>query len=415
MAILIFLICCYICKKTIYDKHVYNKEGFNREGYDKKGFNKDRISKETGRLYNKAGYNKAGYDKTGFNKNNISIETGTLYNKEGYNKEGYDKTGFNKNNISIETGTLYNKEGYDKTGFNKNSISIETGTIYNKAGYDKDGYDNYGYNSFGYSKFGYDIDGFDKFGYDMAGYDKNYYDKNGYDTYGYDKSGYDRKGCHRKKYDIEYCDEVSKDLFIIPSINLPKTNKNDNMFSKKGFSYNYIVDYFPKRFSVDMEDNSNRYLVYDFKDGKQNHKFISMLSKFILENYSFSSDTILLPIPASKKDKNHNRYYNLLNGISREIGIKDGFDCISVEFDREAKHLSTDFNKQGKNYKIDHSRVKGKHIILLDDIITTGSGFVDLGNELLALGAKDVVGLFLGETKSQINWNTKYGSGIDQI
>lgn len=183
--------------------------------------------------------------------------------------------------------------------------------------------------------------------------------------------------------------------------------KKNTRFNK---NYYYIWDYYPKRFEISNEDRMNREKIWDFKNGKKNNYFSTIIAKtikIIVSNESFEN-VVILPIPASTNYSNNKRYYNVFYNISNAIGVENGYNYVEITEDREAKHRSTSPYQKEKNYILLSEHFKNKHVIIFDDVITSGKSFEIIANEIISLGAKSVCGLFLGRTISQEEYNKNY-------
>ena len=52
------------------------------------------------------------------------------------------------------------------------------------------------------------------------------------------------------------------------------------------------------------------------------------------------------------------------------------------------------------NLQFTRRYIRGKHVVLLDDVLTTGTNFLHLSRKMKELGAVSVTGVFLGKTVS---------------
>jgi len=147
---------------------------------------------------------------------------------------------------------------------------------------------------------------------------------------------------------------------------------------------------------------------------KNNPQARRLAADFLYEGFvDLASDTslfegstpILIPVPMSKGEKK-SRGYNQCEELAREIQKISG-DQIQVEYNLLQKIRNTDRQvhltkeERIKNLKncmqvFDPEGIlKNKNIILLDDIHTTGSTFLEARRALLAAYAHSVSGLFL--------------------
>ena len=57
--------------------------------------------------------------------------------------------------------------------------------------------------------------------------------------------------------------------------------------------------------------------------------------------------------------------------------------------------------RQDFNLKFNVSLFKNKQVILLDDVLNSGTGFIQVKRKLIELGAKSVIGVFLAKTAQE--------------
>ncbi|WP_374728781.1 phosphoribosyltransferase [Bacteroides uniformis] len=77
--------------------------------------------------------------------------------------------------------------------------------------------------------------------------------------------------------------------------------------------------------------------------------------------------------------------------------MRDGFQTIWIEEERE-QMKGTSHKDVVSNLSIKRRDINGMHVILFDDILTTGQSFKQLKRRMIDLGAKSVTGIFLGKT-----------------
>ena len=161
----------------------------------------------------------------------------------------------------------------------------------------------------------------------------------------------------------------------------------------------YCFDYYPKnRYpSVSAQDESNRRTVWNFKDGSYTAG-LSRLADFLDGNFTKEEmkNVVLCVIPASTQYKNDVRYKALCTKISEKFPVINGYDYISIVNDRSdsrgQKSSDTVWNLSFS------SNVRGKTIVLFDDITTRGTSFIQVASKLKEKGASNVIGFFLGKT-----------------
>ena len=140
-------------------------------------------------------------------------------------------------------------------------------------------------------------------------------------------------------------------------------------------------------------------------------KFSGLFYEFILESitdeiiFSKFNNPILIPIPMHK-DNLKERGYNQSELITKEIfRIDDGknFDILLKTLIKIKKtpHQSALKNKNErlKNLKncfcANEKDIKNKNIILIDDVITTGTTMLEASRTLMEAGARKVIGFSL--------------------
>lgn len=110
----------------------------------------------------------------------------------------------------------------------------------------------------------------------------------------------------------------------------------------------------------------------------------------------------MVPIPASTKKAHGKRFTKFCKDLSRRLNISDGFRTLWIEYDREPLKGTYGENKI-HNLTFNSKYIKGKHVLLIDDVITTGSSLVQIGKKLLELGASSVRGVFMARTVRDVD------------
>ena len=107
---------------------------------------------------------------------------------------------------------------------------------------------------------------------------------------------------------------------------------------------------------------------------------------------------VLVPVPASTREKHRTRYEAFCRKLSADMGVADGYGAITVAYDR-AQYKGTRGNgDRTANLEFHPERFRGKCVLLVDDVLTTGATFIALRRKLIAHGAKFVIGIFLAKT-----------------
>jgi len=181
---------------------------------------------------------------------------------------------------------------------------------------------------------------------------------------------------------------------------LPRANETNNPRFKAVFHY---------------KDKTVRQAIWEIKyrgNRKILEKFVKALYEFILEEISdeilFNNfhSPILIPIPASKSSLKE-RGFNQCEIIVKELCKIDGGKNFSANLKslrkiKETKHQSKTRNKTQrlKNlegcFEASTEKIKGKCVILIDDVITTGATMNEASKTLKKAGAKRVIGFAIG-------------------
>lgn len=163
----------------------------------------------------------------------------------------------------------------------------------------------------------------------------------------------------------------------------------------------YCFDYYPKnRFpSVTAQQEADRRAVWNFKDGSYSYG-LNRLADFLDGNFTKEEmkNVVVCVIPASTQYKNDLRYKTMCAKIAEKFPVINGYNYITINTDRSdsrtQKSSDTVWNLSFS------SSVRGKTVVLFDDITTRGTSFIQVANKLKEAGASNVHGFFLGKTLS---------------
>lgn len=186
----------------------------------------------------------------------------------------------------------------------------------------------------------------------------------------------------------------------------PYDNYFNGMLKIEGSFCFYIHDYIPvkQKGVITTEQRKTANMVFRFKEGFY-VPFMVKVFTLAMERLRVvtlhKKNTILIPIPASTKERNMNLFYRLLKAICDRLKIENGFDAVTILYDRPQFKGSTSPVDKLSNLSFCADRIKGKNIILIDDILTTGERFIQMKHKLMQLGALAVTGVFLARTKER--------------
>ena len=181
----------------------------------------------------------------------------------------------------------------------------------------------------------------------------------------------------------------------------PYTNTFKGKLRIDGAICFYIHDYYPvshfKECTSEQKKITN--LIFRFKEG-QSATLVAKLFSLAISRMPFfheAKNPILIPIPASTRERQQQRFAKFNYHLAKHLKIDDGYKAIRINKDREQLKGMTRQNKTS-NLTFYKEYVNGKDVFLVDDILTSGQSFIQIKRILMQLGANSVVGLFLGKT-----------------
>ena len=142
--------------------------------------------------------------------------------------------------------------------------------------------------------------------------------------------------------------------------------------------------------------NFNKRL-YDFKDGRNQLLFTQQVIKKIKDNVPYDSNTVFCVCPASTMSKNIKRFQSFCVTVSRDLNIQNGYTYILPKFDRD-EEKGNKFKDIKESIKFNESALRGRDLIVFDDVTTHGNTFYQIKEELNRIGVKRVCFVFIGIT-----------------
>lgn len=163
----------------------------------------------------------------------------------------------------------------------------------------------------------------------------------------------------------------------------------------------YVHNYYPTRVQkIDGHQKRISNLIFRFKEGGHCGMLVAKIISLCMKNISYCDSpqqTILIPIPASTRERQRKRFPVLCYHLSKWLNVRDGFQTIWIDQEREQmKGIS--HKEVVSNLRIKKRDVQGMNVILFDDVLTSGQSFRQLRRKMMELGAKSVIGIFLGKT-----------------
>ena len=181
---------------------------------------------------------------------------------------------------------------------------------------------------------------------------------------------------------------------------IPEANQTSNDNFKAIFQYKNKIS---RKAIWEIKYHANRKII---------QKFSKILYEFILneisDEVSFSNfnNPLLIPVPISKNNLKE-RGFNQSELIVKEIKKLDTENFFEFSSDSIFKIKDTPHQSKLKNrakrlknldgcFSVNVDIVKGRNIIIVDDVITTGATMSEISKTLKKAGAKKVIGFALG-------------------
>lgn len=180
--------------------------------------------------------------------------------------------------------------------------------------------------------------------------------------------------------------------------------------NRKKYPIKIFRIYYPKRYKINSLDKKIRDEIYDFKNGISFNKFLVEISDWLTEKYGDYqlNNLIFLPIPASNIKTNEKRYKKFCKLLCECLNIENGYDYIKMNTNNIPNHLKSDLKNKKYEFILDDDRLKEKHLIVFDDILTSGKTFFSLANNLESLNCKIRLVIFLARTIKEEDYNEEY-------
>lgn len=195
---------------------------------------------------------------------------------------------------------------------------------------------------------------------------------------------------------IEEIEEYESNTNDDALINI-KSSVSIQDISYKSLEYEFIFKYYPVRYEVSEDLKRTRQFIYEFKDGINTKNAADYFIK-VINSTDLYDDWWLCIIPASTRLKSEIRFKNFCDYVCMKTRLNNGYSLITNRNDRDASHLQKDREIINRDETIRFGEVKGKKIILFDDVFTTGKSYKWTSNKLKQLGVRKVYGIFLSKT-----------------
>ena len=165
-----------------------------------------------------------------------------------------------------------------------------------------------------------------------------------------------------------------------------------------------LLDYCPQRYlhRASFEQQMANHMILGFKDGR--NVYTRWAAKLFSQALAFMdlSDTVIVCIPASTRFSHVRRWKMFSELLCRRSGAVNGFDRVQVSGSRKRTHVTGDCELATniKHYvRIDAEWFRGRKVLVIDDIYTTGHSSDAFIAAIEASGATVTMAVFLARTK----------------
>ena len=178
-------------------------------------------------------------------------------------------------------------------------------------------------------------------------------------------------------------------LLLIPKTNfhLQPDNRLEQFFAGR-FPFQHIT-----AFAYFVKGGSIQHIIHELKYNRNPHigRFIGELCGENIKNSDFiSSIDMLVPVPLHpkrQKERGYNQSLEICKGISHITGIPINSDALLRKVNNPSQTKNARFDRWKNVEDIFHvvtpETFANKHILLVDDIITTGSTLESCAKEIL--------------------------------
>lgn len=156
---------------------------------------------------------------------------------------------------------------------------------------------------------------------------------------------------------------------------------------------------------------SNAIRRYKFQGQQRYEKiFVEMMYEYFKSMDFIKDYNILTSVPLSRKrftERGYNQTELIAKPLAEKLGIEFKNNCIFKKRHNKAQSTLSGFAERRTNtkgiYIAASDKIKGKRIILLDDVYTTGSTIESCAKELKEKGAENVLGITLAKVVKKMN------------
>ena len=153
--------------------------------------------------------------------------------------------------------------------------------------------------------------------------------------------------------------------------------------------------------SACVYDDASKEIMLPFKHcGKIKYaRFMANAMIWALRDVDLSDIDMIMPVPLAWRRRFHRGYNQsalLARPIARAMGVKMDYDSVHRKYRPDMGHktaLQRAQNIRGVFTVVHPDKIRGKHILLVDDVMTSGATFSELRRVLMRAGAASVAGV----------------------
>ena len=177
-----------------------------------------------------------------------------------------------------------------------------------------------------------------------------------------------------------------------------------------GIHYHALVDYHSYNaygtYNLSNEEWDNREMIFNFKNNSEltdpiSHrnameKAIDLFTDLLQSTFGDQLPALTLVCnPASTAAKTAARFEEFAQIVTASTGMANGYDHVHIVVDQDPEHLGDSHLPQ---YSFDPEYFKGRHVLLFDDIMATGSSVCKFAAHIAEAGAIVTAAVVLGKT-----------------
>lgn len=158
------------------------------------------------------------------------------------------------------------------------------------------------------------------------------------------------------------------------------------------YRFDYIVDYYPEsKLDVTEGQRFDRQMIQDFMFGDPSEELIRQIVSRAKTTVSDEAIDLVCFAPGTTGAKTLLRFDKISEVLAEELDCDVYINAVSLQFDSDPiTHI--------RHYTCAKEIVKGKKMLVIGSVYTTGEALTEVGDLLIKNGAKSVYGLFVAKT-----------------